>query len=106
MGPGTYLPLVKAHLDVAREFTLLQRYDEAKVQVTEARGLIYEAANKPLARGWRWRALYLLADISLFEGDETNAVFYYQSALSLNPDFVPAAALVDYLNGSRSNELV
>jgi tetratricopeptide (TPR) repeat protein len=102
MGPGTYIPLSKAHLDVAREFALQGRYDEAQREVTEAQDLIYEAADQPLARGWLWRMLYLLGDIFLFKGDKTNAAYYYQSAVALNPDFVPAQALVDYLNDAGS----
>jgi len=103
-GPAISVMLAKGHLDVARELALLHRDDEARAQVSDAQDLLNDMAKRRnLARRWAWRVHYLLGDVCLFKRDRKNAVFYYQLASAENSDFVPAAALVDYLNDDGSD---
>jgi hypothetical protein len=99
VGPGTLVPLARAHLDVAREYALLQGHvGEAREQVQMAHGILFNLANQPLDRGWRWRVRYLLGYVYLLEGDTTVASSYFLQALDLNPNFVPTCAFVQYLS--------
>lgn len=99
LGPGTRVPQAKAELDVAREFASLNKEKEAREHVRAAHGLLLEMANRPLDRRWRWRILYFLGDVNIYEGDTEDAAYYYQQAADLEPDFVPASALVHYVRG-------
>ena len=101
--PSTYVPLAKSHLDVARELTLLHRDQEAREHIWNAldllKALYFTKMSFPAE--WQWRVYYLLGDVDLYL-DPPNAAYYYQQAASINPNFVPAQAMIQYL-GDNAN---
>jgi hypothetical protein len=103
--PGTYVPLAKSHLDAARVLFLLNRQEEANFEVQSAEALLrdlllHQQRDNPLPRGWLWRIYYLLGDVNLYENNQSIALYNYQGAEALNPDFVPASAMIEYLGGT------
>jgi tetratricopeptide (TPR) repeat protein len=102
LAPGTYVPLAKSHLDAARMLYLLGEDPEADAEVRAAESLLrdlllHQDPTNPLPRGWLWRIYYLLGDVNLYESNASIALFDYQKAQTLKPNFVPASAMTQYL---------
>lgn len=102
LAPGTYVPLAKSHLDAARMLYLLGENPAADSEVFAAESLLRDLLlnqdpKNPLLHGWLWRIYYLLGDANLYESNPSIALFDYQKAQSLKPDFVPASAMAQYL---------
>jgi tetratricopeptide (TPR) repeat protein len=104
--PESYVPLARGHLDIARTLTLLHRDPEAKEHLNRAQNMLLSGVltRHRLSRDWLWKAFYLLGDINLLQMNQPIAAAYYQKAADLDPDFVPAAAMVQYLGGAPPPE--
>jgi hypothetical protein len=107
--PGTYVPLAKSHLDAARLLFLLDRQPEGDIEVRSAESLLRDLLlnqrqDNPLSRGWLWRIYYLLGDVSLYEKNPSIALFNYQQAEALKPDFVPTSLMTKYLGDSANKQ--
>jgi tetratricopeptide (TPR) repeat protein len=102
--PRTYISLAEAHLDAARELVFLGRQQEARQHIRQARYLLNIVVAEPFDPNCSWRSRYLLGDVNLFESDIPDALSNYQIASDLNPNFVPASAMVQYLSeGQKPN---
>lgn len=111
LAPGTYVPLAKSHLDAARMLYLLGENSAADNEVLAAVSLLRDLllnqdSKNPLPRAWLWRIYYLLGDANLYESNAPIALFDYQKAQSLNPDFAPASAMAQYLAGAVPPEQI
>jgi hypothetical protein len=102
LAPETYVPLAKSHMDAARMLYLLGENPAAESEVLAAESLLRDLLlnqdpTNPLWNGWLWRIYYLLGDANFYENSTSIALFYYQKAQSLKPNFAPASAMAQYL---------
>ena len=107
LGPGfqprTDVPLAKSHLDVARELARTNNEAAVKVEITSAKKILMAGiADNTVPEVWLWRTYYLLGDANLMERDVSNAAFNYRQAAELNPCFLPAVAMSQYLDGTSN----
>lgn len=97
--PDVYLGLAKVHLDQARELVFLGNPIEARRHIGEARFLLNSVINVyPQDPNWSWQTYYLLGDVNLYDDDVPDALADYQAASNMEPNFAPAAAMVQYLD--------